>query len=183
MKKTSPRATILQATLECIVAHGIDGTSLRIVADKAGVSLGSLGYYFQDKDGLLGAAFMSFVEASATEFAQYYEGVDTLEAAREATAQMLIDTASNRTSIILGSELYNLSLRRPRHRIILDEWTKRCRAVMATYFDEDTTFILDAFYEGVILHRSMRLGEYADDRIRTAIERLTPPESFAVAAS
>ncbi|WKD59293.1 TetR/AcrR family transcriptional regulator [Corynebacterium caspium] len=172
------RDKIIDAALECIMSYGVAGLTLRLVADRAGVALGSIGYYFDDKDGLLSAAFKCFTMRSAKQFADYYDSVCSLEEARAATVRMLSDSASSRTQIILGSELYSLSLRRPRHRIVLSNWTQNCRAVMARYFDEDTTFILDALYEGVLLHRTMKLGEYNDDRIARAVERLTPAESY-----
>ena len=172
------RQLILNAAWECIVAEGVAGLSLRHVAEHAGVALGSIAYYFHDKDGLLSEAFRQYCDQSAEEFAEYYQGVNSLEAARKATVTMLTDSALSRWGTIIGSELYSLSLRRPRHRMVLSEWTQRCRAVMAEYYDIDTVFLLDALYEGILLHRSMKLGEYPDERIAIAVERLTPPESY-----
>lgn len=172
------RERIIKAALECIMSYGVAGLTMRLVAERADVSLGSIGYYFDDKDGLLSAAFIAFTDESAQHFASFYEDVDSLESAREATVTMLTSLASSRSDIILGSELYSLSLRRPRHRMVLAEWTRRCREVMGRFFDADTTFILDALYEGVLLHRTMRLGEYSDDRLAQAVERLTPPEVY-----
>ncbi|WP_295627628.1 TetR/AcrR family transcriptional regulator [uncultured Corynebacterium sp.] len=172
------RDRIVAAALECIVAHGVAGTSMRQVADAADVALGSISYYFGDKEALLSAAFIDYTENSVREFRAYYDGVDSLEAARAATTRMLTESADSRHDIILGSELYSLSLRRPRHRMVLDSWTKRCRDVIAEHFDADTTFVIDALYEGILLHRSMRLGEYSDGRIALAVERLTPPETY-----
>lgn len=172
------RERIIAAALECIVANGVAGTSMRQVAEAAEVSLGSISYYFTDKEALLSAAFLDYTERSAQEFRDYYDGADTLEAAREATTRMLTESADSRRDIILGSELYSPSLRRPLHRMILAAWTQRCREVIAEHFDADTTFVIDALYEGILLHRSMHLGEYSDDRIALAVERLTPPEAY-----
>ncbi|WIM72605.1 hypothetical protein QP028_01120 [Corynebacterium suedekumii] len=91
---------------------------------------------------------------------------------------MLTDSAASRRGTILGSELYTLSLRRPRHRMVLVQWTHRCRKVIREHFDAETTYLLDAFYEGVLLHRSMHLGEYPDESIALAVQRLTPPASY-----
>ncbi|MHC2799960.1 TetR/AcrR family transcriptional regulator [Corynebacterium hesseae] len=172
------RELILTAALNTIVREGVAGLSLRAVAAEAHVALGSIAYYFTDKDGLINAAFQDFTHRSVTEFREFYEGVSTLEEARAATVDMLSATARSRTDIILGSELYSLSLRRPRHRMILLEWTRACQKVLSTYFDEPTTLGLDALYEGAVLHHAMRVGETSTQRIALAVERLTPPESF-----
>ena len=172
------RDRIIDATLDCLVTHGVAGTSMRMVAEGAHVSLGSVTHHFVDKDALLSAAFQVFADRSAARFREYYEGVDSLESARRATVHMLTDSAASRRGTILGSELYTLSLRRPRHRMVLVQWTHRCRKVIREHFDAETTYLLDAFYEGVLLHRSMHLGEYPDESIALAVQRLTPPASY-----
>lgn len=172
------RERIIAATLDCLVAHGVAGTSMRQVAEAAQVSLGSISYYFSDKEALLSAAFLDYTERSVQEFRDYYAAADSLESARAATTRMLTESADSRRDIILGSELYSLSLRRPLHRMILASWTQRCRDVILEHFDADTTFVIDALYEGILLHRSMHLGEYSDERIALAVERLTPPEAY-----
>lgn len=172
------RDRIIDATLDCLVTHGVAGTSMRMVAEGAHVSLGSVTHHFVDKDALLSAAFQVFADRSAARFREYYEGVDSLESARRATVHMLTDSAASRRGTILGNELYTLSLRRPRHRMVLVQWTHRCRKVIREHFDAETTYLLDAFYEGVLLHRSMHLGEYPDESIALAVQRLTPPASY-----
>ena len=172
------REIILSAALNTITREGVAGLSLRTVAAEAHVALGSIAYYFNDKDGLINAAFKEFTQRSVIQFQSFYEDVTTLEEARAATVSMLSSTAGSRTDTILGSELYALSLRRPRHRMILLEWTQACQDVMRNYFDEATTLALDALYEGAILHHSMHVGETSTQRIALAVERLTPPASF-----
>ncbi len=43
---------ILEATMICIARHGMEATTTRKVAEVAGISVGSLYQYFQDKDEL-----------------------------------------------------------------------------------------------------------------------------------
>lgn len=57
MALTDTQEQILNAALSCIARDGLDGTSLRNVADEAEVSLGLLGYHFDDRETLLVAAF------------------------------------------------------------------------------------------------------------------------------
>lgn len=172
------RERIIDATLDCLVTHGVAGTSMRQVAGGAHVSLGSVTHHFTDKDALLSAAFQTFADRSVERFRGYYLKVDSLESARSATVHMLTDSAASRSTTILGSELYTLSLRRPRHRMVLVKWTQGCRQVIREHFDDETSHLLDAFYQGILLHLSMCLGDYSDESLSLAVERLTPPSSY-----
>lgn len=48
-------ATLVDATAVCISRHGLDGTTTPLIAEIAGVSVGSLYQYFDDKDDLIEA--------------------------------------------------------------------------------------------------------------------------------
>lgn len=54
--KTDRRALILEAVLRLLSREGISGVSMRAVAREAGVALGLVHYYFDDKTGLIAAA-------------------------------------------------------------------------------------------------------------------------------
>lgn len=174
---------IINATLQTIVEEGVAGLGLRHVAKEAGVALGSISYYFTDKDGLLSAAFQDYTARSVAEFSAFYRDVHTLADARQATVSMLCSTAASRTDLILSAELYSLSLRRPRHRMVLSQWTQSCRDVMARYFDSDATLALDALWEGLVLHTAMKIDNYDPTFIARTVERLTPEASFIYSAT
>lgn len=53
---------ILDAVLRLLAEHGIAGVSMRAVAREAGVALGLVGYYYEDKIGLIGAALRRIEE-------------------------------------------------------------------------------------------------------------------------
>ena len=89
-----PRLRIIDATLDSILHNGVAGTTMRVVADKADVSLGSIAYYFNDKDGLLAATFSIFAERSVADFGSYFTGIHSLDDARAALSQMLIASAA-----------------------------------------------------------------------------------------
>ncbi|WP_258064666.1 TetR/AcrR family transcriptional regulator [Arthrobacter sp. ZGTC131] len=50
---------ILEAALELLSRHGISGVSMRAVAREAGVALGLVNYYYEDKSSLIRAALHS----------------------------------------------------------------------------------------------------------------------------
>lgn len=54
--------TLLEATARVLVKHGFDGLTTNLVADTAGVSIGSLYQYFPNKAALVGALIEKHVE-------------------------------------------------------------------------------------------------------------------------
>lgn len=57
---------LVEATAGCITEHGLDGTTTPRIAERAGVSVGSLYQYFQDKEALIDA----LVEQMAADIAE-----------------------------------------------------------------------------------------------------------------
>lgn len=53
---------ILDAVLTLLARHGISGVSMRAVAREAGVALGLVGYYYEDKTALIGSALCRIEE-------------------------------------------------------------------------------------------------------------------------
>jgi AcrR family transcriptional regulator len=53
---------ILDAVLSLLARHGISGVSMRAVAREAGVALGLVNYYYEDKTSLIGAALRRIEE-------------------------------------------------------------------------------------------------------------------------
>jgi len=61
-KKAGRQERILDATLALLSEHGISGVSMRAVARQAGVALGLVHYYYDDKVTLIGAALRRIEE-------------------------------------------------------------------------------------------------------------------------
>ena len=55
--KSAKRTAILEAALELIAEHGFQGAPTARIAEKAGVGVGSIYRYFQDKDELIHEVF------------------------------------------------------------------------------------------------------------------------------
>ena len=62
------RAQILQAARACIVTLGYERATVRDVAEKAGVSTGTIVHYFGDKDTMLEAALLDKVQDTGIAF-------------------------------------------------------------------------------------------------------------------
>lgn len=61
-EKADRQALILQAVLRLLSRHGISGVSMRAVAGEAGVALGLVNYYYEDKTSLIRAALRRMEE-------------------------------------------------------------------------------------------------------------------------
>lgn len=56
------QSRILEAALDLLSCHGISGVNMRAVAREAGVALGLVNYYYEDKSSLIRAALHSIDE-------------------------------------------------------------------------------------------------------------------------
>jgi AcrR family transcriptional regulator len=61
-EKTDRQSLILEAVLSLLSRHGISGVSMRAVAREAGVALGLVHYYFEDKTSLIAASLRRIEE-------------------------------------------------------------------------------------------------------------------------
>ncbi|WP_243303884.1 TetR/AcrR family transcriptional regulator [Geothrix oryzisoli] len=69
-KTPDTRTSLLQAALVCFADHGFDGTSMRMIAEKAGRPLSLLSHYFRNKEGLYLEVFKHIFETSTPPAAQ-----------------------------------------------------------------------------------------------------------------
>ena len=74
VEKVDRQTRILEAVVTLLSRHGISGVSMRAVAREAGVALGLVNYYYEDKTSLIGAALrrieeqdVALVEPDATQ--------------------------------------------------------------------------------------------------------------------
>lgn len=178
-EEPSRRDLIIDAALEVIADEGVAGTSMRKVAAKADVPLGSMTYHFTDRQELLQDAFARFVEKSVKHFHAEFEGVEDLPGARAAMVRILtINPYMKPRNIIIGAELYALAAHDPNFVPVQRSWMHRSRDAIRRFFDETTTLMLDAMVEGMSMHRSFEEEDHPEDLIAVVIERMTPPETY-----
>lgn len=173
------RDRIIDATLRVIAREGVQGTSIRRVAAEADVPLGSMTYHFEGRDQLLQDSFARFVEASVADIETKFEGVNTLEGARNGVVRILTEGAyMEYRNIVIGVELYALAAHNPDFVPVQREWMHRSRDAIRRFFDEETTLMLDAMVEGMSLHRSFEETIHPKELVAAVIARMTPPETF-----
>src|SRR5438874_2764450 len=66
---TQRRAQIMRAVMASIADEGLERTTMRNVAERAGVSTGAIGYYFKNKKEMVDAALL---EASRQYMERFY---------------------------------------------------------------------------------------------------------------
>lgn len=82
------RDQILAAVLACLGDGGFDAISMRAVAHGAGVPLGSLHYYFRNKEEMVGAALARTVDDT---IAGIIAGVDETAAPRDRLRTLVVE--------------------------------------------------------------------------------------------
>ncbi|QWN36393.1 TetR family transcriptional regulator C-terminal domain-containing protein [Cobetia sp. 4B] len=73
---------LIEATLTCIASEGISRTTVRRVAEYAGVSNGLIRFYFEGKDNMLYAAYRRFLERLLSDASDTIEGRELAPHAR-----------------------------------------------------------------------------------------------------
>ena len=120
------RVEIIDAAIEVMARVGLAGLSMRTVASQAGIQLGALSYYFDDKSDLIAQAFQ---QLSDREIARVVETADRLDPAMSADqladlfADMIIEGfTSPQGAIVTRYELVTEASRDERLRPMFEAW-------------------------------------------------------------
>jgi len=168
------RARIIDACLDVIAEHGVAGTTHRRVAEAADVPLGSMTYHFAGMDELLREAFGRFAEQAAAQVERRMDDAATREAAVHAVVRLItLDVFATQRDLVLSHELYTLAARDPAFRTLTNGWMRRSRDALGHHFDPATCRVLDAFIEGMTIHRALDTEPHDDVDVLGAVRRLT----------
>ncbi len=61
-KNNTREIALIQATLACVARHGLENTTVRKIAEAAGVTNGLIRFYFNTKDEMIRAAYGHFLD-------------------------------------------------------------------------------------------------------------------------
>ncbi|HEY4426090.1 MAG TPA: TetR family transcriptional regulator, partial [Pyrinomonadaceae bacterium] len=92
VKGDQTKALILETALEMFRERGYDNTTMRAVAEKAGVSLGNAYYYFRSKEYLIQAFYQRLHDSHVEVALPALEHEKTLKARLLTTMRTKIDT-------------------------------------------------------------------------------------------
>ncbi|MDT3711643.1 MAG: TetR/AcrR family transcriptional regulator [Pseudomonadaceae bacterium] len=78
MARSSRKQEILQAALACFTESGVDGTTIEMIRDRSGASIGSLYHHFGNRERIIAALYLEGIG----EYAALLEAglIDTLDA-------------------------------------------------------------------------------------------------------
>ncbi|MCB7135886.1 TetR family transcriptional regulator [Cellulosimicrobium marinum] len=165
---------MVAACLDVVAEHGVAGTSHRRVAAAADVPLGSMTYHFSGMDELLREAFGRFARDAAAQFERRMAAARDPEEAVQAVAQLIThDVFATQRDLVLSHELYTLAAREPAYRTLTNDWMRRSRVALGRHFDAATCRVLDAFIEGMTIHRALDTEPHDDVDVLGAVRRLT----------
>ncbi len=159
------KARIVDAALDVVAQYGVSGTTHRLIATAADVSLGSMTYYFTSLGDLLEQAFGLHAGRMSVLYERHFDDVRTRKDLVEAvTALVHGNGAGTDRDWAIALELYLAALRDPALRTITEQWMGRSRDVLQRFIDPVTARGVDALIEGLIIHLmlSTRPGTRAD---------------------
>lgn len=85
------RALLIETALSCLARYGYAKTSLKLIADEAGVSRGPLHYHYKDKNDLMGAVAEALPQRVSDESLQRLLKASTIEDRMEALIDLGIE--------------------------------------------------------------------------------------------
>lgn len=149
------QSKILDATLDVVAADGVNGTTHRKIAARAGVALGSLSYYFDGIDDVLCHAFAWFAENMSRVYRQTLAEAHTVDEAEAAVVELICgpDYASRRDMTLIF-EMYAYANHNPNVARHTRTWVERSRESLQLHFPPQTCRALDALIEGWPMHRA-----------------------------
>ncbi|QFT22066.1 HTH-type transcriptional repressor Bm3R1 [Pseudomonas sp. THAF187a] len=80
MARPSRKDEILQAALACVTEQGVDGTTIEMIRDRSGASIGSLYHHFGNKERIIAALYMSGTAQYAQMLQSGFASADSAEA-------------------------------------------------------------------------------------------------------
>lgn len=167
------RVRIIDATLETIAIHGISAVTHRKIASCADVPLGSMTYYFDGIEALLGEAFGTFTARMSEEYTAFFAGVTTVDGACDAVAELIFSSqVTTPKNMTLMYQLYALASSTPTLKAVMQNWMHRSQQTLEQWFEPATARALDAFIEGMTLHFVTDRQPLVREEIRKMVGRI-----------
>ncbi|BAN49388.1 TetR/AcrR family transcriptional regulator [Metapseudomonas resinovorans] len=91
MARPSRKDDILQAALACFSEHGVDATTIEMIRDRSGASIGSLYHHFGNKERIIAALYLEGVSGYARLVEEGFARADNAEACIKTLVACYID--------------------------------------------------------------------------------------------
>jgi DNA-binding transcriptional regulator YbjK len=179
------RAAIIEATIQLIGRHGVDGVTHRAVAQEAGVSLSSTTYHFDSKDAIVSEALRRVAALEIERIARDAEtlvedAADVPSIARALAAWMGEQVRGDGLlRVRAGYHLQLEAARRPELRTTHVEWGRAIHDLAAHVLraagspqPHTDAHILAAAIDGLRLDEVTAPRPHFEQRMRPVVERL-----------
>ena len=167
---------IVDAALVVMAEKGIAGTTLRRVAERANVPLGSVTYHFAGTNDLLALAFRKFVVEQLKRLETRLLGASNAQDAWFRILEMINEDSANPVhNVSLAKEFQAMAAREPEFRALAQEWIEESTLILERHFDTDTAKILEVFVEGLTFRGRITSVGVHELLSREALQRLSQP--------
>lgn len=184
------RQQICRAAAAVIAREGFAGTTMRVVAEEAGVSTGMLNHYFANRQELLTQALVHVTERSQERYSKAIEGIPPGRERLEALLDSVLgEDAEAIETWRVWIAAYAEAVRLPELRATIEErlsdWFALVDVALEGLVDLDDTepipwaWRLDSLLTGLALQALTSEAELRGERIREEVVRLVLAEGWS----
>jgi len=136
-KDKSKKSIIINTLFECLYENGISGITMRQIANKANINLGSLHYYFKSKENLLVEFIRALFERFIYDVEVRYNSSDSPEKKLDAFFSGGKNFVLKQKELfVVLIDIWPLSIRNPQMQQIFSEVCKKLSKVMDDILEE-----------------------------------------------
>ena len=167
------RERILTVTLDVIAEKGLSGATMRVIAEAADVSLGSMTYYFADRDALLLEAFEHFATEIEGLLIRPLEETQSPGEMLDLVTDLICGSRwATRRNLLLSYELYAWASRCPEVTAVVHRGIEGMRAALTRFFTKPEADAIDALFDGASIHRAYDSTPPSREEIRSILARI-----------
>ncbi len=138
-KGEKTKRKVMEAAVTLFNVKGYSGTSIRAIADKAGVNVALISYYFHNKQGLLEKLMVDYLEGYTTIVETAYQ-----ELSNHPSSQCLLKVVEN---LLKYQQQYHHLSRFVHREVTLD--STFVRELMMTYFMKEKHYLKSIIVKGI----------------------------------
>lgn len=167
------RENIIDAAIELAKESGIASLTMRQIALKADVPLGSMSYHFKDKDELVAAAIHKARDANRDVTREAIEsGMATGDLASALAGLIEKLTVDEHERLVLDHDLYLASMFSPALQQESRAWSDDFLTTMEAYTDSDTAKALTFMFDGICMQSALFGYEFRKQDVLPLIARI-----------
>jgi DNA-binding transcriptional regulator YbjK len=177
------RAEIVEATVGVIAEHGLSSVSHRLIAQRAGVPLGSTTYYFPTLGDLVAEALAVAAESWNDELQRRLSEPIAYDNAPAVLVDLVSGYLVDRARAIVEYELFVAAARDERLRPIARSWTDQIHRLLGSITDPTRARAIAMVLDGAML-RALVLEDPLDrESLELALQALIAPPAQAAPGS